>query len=44
MTAKGRPRPVGTPESWLDHARSDLRLARLAIGQGVLPEQICFHA
>jgi HEPN domain-containing protein len=44
MTAKGRPRPAGTPESWLEHARSDLRLARLAIGQGVLPEQICFHA
>lgn len=44
MTAKGRVRPVGTPESWLEHARSDLRLARLAVGQGVLPEQICFHA
>jgi hypothetical protein len=44
MTAKGRPRPVGTPESWLNHARSDLRLVRLAIGQGVLPEQICFQA
>jgi HEPN domain-containing protein len=44
MTAKGRLRPAGAPESWLEHARSDLRLASLAIGQGVLPEQICFHA
>ncbi len=44
MTAKGKPRPAGAPESWLEHARSDLRLACLAVGQGVLPEQICFHA
>jgi len=44
MTAKSRPRPAGSPESWLEHARSDLRLAQLAVGQGVLPEQICFHA
>lgn len=43
MIAKGR-KPVGTPANWLDHARSDLRLARLALGQGILPEQICFHA
>lgn len=43
MNAKGR-RTVGAPESWLEHARSDLRLARLAVGQDVLPEQICFHA
>lgn len=43
MNAKGR-RPQGAPESWLEHARSDLRLARLAVGQNVLPEQICFHA
>jgi HEPN domain-containing protein len=44
MTAKGKPQPAGTPESWLENARSDLRLARLAIGQDVLPGQICFHA
>lgn len=44
MTAKSRQRPAGIPENWLEHARSDLRLARLALGQGVLPEQICFHA
>ena len=45
MTARGRSRqPTGAPEGWLEHARSDLRLARLAVGQGILPEQICFHA
>jgi HEPN domain-containing protein len=44
MNAKGSSRSVGAPESWLEHARSDLRLARLAVGQDVLPEQICFHA
>lgn len=44
MTARNRSRPAGTPDSWLEHARSDLRLARLAVGQNVLPEQICFHA
>jgi HEPN domain-containing protein len=37
-------RPAGTPENWLAHARSDLRLAQLAVGNNVLPEQICFHA
>lgn len=40
MTAKSRQRPAGAPENWLEHAHSDLRLARLALGQGVLPEQI----
>jgi HEPN domain-containing protein len=44
MTARDRRLPVGAPEDWLEHARSDLRLASLAIGQGVLAEQICFHA
>jgi hypothetical protein len=35
MPAKGRPRPAGTPENWLKHARSDLRLAQLAINTAV---------
>ncbi|MBI5018193.1 MAG: HEPN domain-containing protein [Deltaproteobacteria bacterium] len=32
------------PERWLEHARSDLALARLGAGSDVLPEQLCFHA
>ncbi|MHB8762909.1 MAG: HEPN domain-containing protein [Deferrisomatales bacterium] len=32
------------PLEWLNHARSDLRLAELAVGRDVLPEQLCFHA
>ena len=38
-------RPVNpSPELWLEHARSDLKLARLGCNQDILPEQICFHA
>ena len=33
-----------SPEDWLLHAESDLKLAKLALDQGILPEQICFHA
>lgn len=37
--------PAARPEAWLDSARSDLRIARLAQGQdGIRPEQVCFHA
>lgn len=37
--------PPDTPEAWLARARSDLALARLAMGApGVLPEDACFHA
>ena len=41
-----RPRLLpGSPLDWLKHAQSDCQLARLAKGrQGILPEQICFHA
>lgn len=40
-----RERVPGSPGEWLRHAESDLRVARLALGdQRVLPEQICFHA
>ena len=35
----------GSPHEWMDHARSDLRLARLAAGDALIRrEQACFHA
>ena len=35
----------GTPEQWLEHAKSDLALAEIApIPPGVLLESLCFHA
>jgi HEPN domain-containing protein len=35
----------GSPEDWLEHAQSDLNLARLAQSRDdILPEQACFHA
>lgn len=35
----------GSPEEWLNHAMSDLALARLGVeADDVLPEQVCFHA
>lgn len=43
-----RPRkrhPAGSPQDWLAHAQSDLKMARLAKGErGILGEQVCFHA
>ena len=37
--------PPGSPQEWLDHAISDLALARLGLeANEVLPEQVCFHA
>lgn len=33
-----------TPDDWLLHARSDLKISQVARNQGVLKEQICFHA
>lgn len=35
---------AASPFAWLRHARGDLRLARLALREEILPEQICFHA
>jgi len=35
---------AASPQQWLAHAQSDLRLARLAEKNDILPEQICFHA
>jgi len=37
-------REAASPQQWLAHAQSDLRLARLAEKCDILPEQICFHA
>ena len=37
-------REAVSPSEWLRHARSDIRLARLALKEEILPEQICFHA
>lgn len=45
MTRRGRRRRSGSPQDWLIHATSDVRLARLARGKdGILSEQVCFHA
>jgi HEPN domain-containing protein len=34
-----------SPQEWLNHAMSDLALARLGMNSNdVLPEQVCFHA
>lgn len=44
MSQRPKQRIPASPEDWLAHARSDLRLARIGMGQDVLPEQICFHA
>jgi HEPN domain-containing protein len=35
---------AASPQQWLAHAYSDLKLARLAEKSDILPEQICFHA
>jgi HEPN domain-containing protein len=38
-------RMPGSPQEWMDHARSDLRLARLAASDELVRrEQACFHA
>lgn len=45
MNPPAKKRLMASPEEWLDHALSDLKLAKL--GQealDILPEQICFHA
>lgn len=33
-----------SPEQWLIHSQSDLKLAKLGLNQDILAEQICFHA
>lgn len=44
MNHQPKQRVPATPADWLAHAGSDLKLARLGMGQDVLPEQVCFHA
>jgi len=35
----------GSPKEWIGNAESDLRLARLSVGdEAVLREHVCFHA
>lgn len=33
-----------SPNDWLIHAQSDLKLAKLGLSHDVLAEQVCFHA
>lgn len=45
MNPKGNGRVPGSPDEWLSHAKSDLRLASLAAeDELVRREQVCFHA
>jgi HEPN domain-containing protein len=45
MKGRRKKLPPGSPQQWLNHAISDLALARLGLNsKDVLPEQICFHA
>jgi len=45
MNPKGNGRVPGSPDEWLSHAKSDLRLASLAAGDELVRrEQVCFHA
>ena len=44
MSPHNKRRMPGSPEEWLDHAKSDLRLARLASSDSsIRREQVCFH-
>lgn len=45
MKKRRKKLPPGSPLEWLDHAMSDLALARLGMESAdVLSEQVCFHA
>lgn len=44
MNPPRKSRIPATPQEWLLHAKSDLKLAKLGLNEDVLPEQICFHA
>jgi HEPN domain-containing protein len=45
MSPPDRKRSPSSPEEWLAHARSDLKLAKLGLEhRDVLYHQICFHA
>jgi HEPN domain-containing protein len=44
MNAKESGKVPGSPAEWMDHAQSDLRLARLAANDlSIRREQVCFH-
>jgi HEPN domain-containing protein len=44
MNPPDKKRLSATPDDWLKHARSDIKMARAGKDADVLPEQICFHA
>ena len=46
MNPPAKKRLMVSPEEWLGHALSDLKLAKLGKEEtpDILPEQICFHA
>jgi len=45
MNPQDKGKVPGSPEEWMSHAESDLRLARLAAGDKTIRrEQVCFHA
>ena len=44
MNQPPKKRHPSSPQEWILHARSDLKLASLGSSEDVLPEQICFHA
>jgi HEPN domain-containing protein len=45
MNRRDRRRLPASPEEWISHANSDLKLACLAAGDpDIRPEQACFHA
>jgi len=45
MSPRNKGRTPGSPDEWLSHAKSDLRLAELAVHDELIHrEQVCFHA
>ncbi len=45
MNPRGKERVPGSPDEWLNHAKSDLRLAQIASqDELVRKEHACFHA
>ena len=45
MNPRGSKRQPASPDEWLTHALSDLRLGKLGQkNKGILRQQICFHA
>ena len=45
MSPKDKKKVPGSPDEWMIHAESDLKLARLAVmDASIRREQVCFHA